>query len=134
MTCCIPVWEQRLVFMEQELLNSNTFLSYEVFSGATLHLVLVAGGARLSCLSYSCPGVSPTLSIHHFNLGISLEQLLQVPAPLPPVSQPISLPTHLAHVVHVHDNMYSAFKLFLHYLYSRKLQESNGSEQCVNSV
>ena len=116
--------EQRLVFMDQQLEDSRPLSGYGIFGGATLHLVLVASGASSVCPSHSCPGMSPTLSISHFTTGLSQEQLSYFShvTPPPPPTQRIPLPAHLAHVVHVHDRVYRGFKLFLQYLYTRKLQ------------
>lgn len=119
--------EQRLIFMEQELEDSKTLMEYEMFGGATLHLVLVAAAMNTASLSYSCPGMSPILSIYHFSTGLSLEQLSYF-TPTTALLQRVPLPAHLTHVVHVHDRVYSGFKLFLRYLYCRKLQYVDKSE------
>ena len=125
--------EQRLVFMEQELDDTKTISSYEIFCGATVHLVLVAGARNTATVRYSCPKMSPTLSISHFNTGLSLEQLSYFPQPAV-LPQHVTLPAHLTHVVHVHDNVYTGFKLFLQYLYSRDLQvDESESLMCSNA-
>ena len=123
----IPLPQQRLIFKQQELPDTCTFRSLQILSGATLHLVLVASEMH-STPSYTCAGVNPTLSIHHFTIGLSSEQLAcftETP-PLqqqitPSQSPPVTLPTHITHLVHAHDTLYSGFTMFLRYLYGRKL-------------
>lgn len=132
----IPMAEQRLVFKEQELLDFRTLGSYEINSGAMLNLVLMKSEVNFTCVNYSCPSMTPTLSLYHFNMGLSLEQLsyFTQATPLTPLPQRVLLPSHLTHVVHIHDSTYSGFKMFLWYLYCRKLQEVDKSECLIAGV
>lgn len=133
----IPVPQQRLVFKQQELPDSSTFRSLQILSGATVHLVLVAAevnSTRPTSTSYTCTDVTPAISIHHFTIGLSSEQLacftetppLQEQAtplqsPVQQLTAPrVSLPSHITHLVHAHDTCYSGFRMFLWSLYGRK--------------
>lgn len=134
----IPVHEQRIVFKQQELQDSSSFVESEVQSGSTLHLVLVMTEAELvdsapvPTTTFRCPNMTPTLSIHHFRVGFSPEQLSHCaslqPTPLQPHPQCTSLPSHLTHIVHVYDVPYSALWSFLRYLHCRALQEGKHRE------
>jgi hypothetical protein len=134
----IPVLQQRLVFKQQELPDNSTFESLQIHSGATLHLVLVASELLTPTPGpcYTCPGLNPMLSIHHFSIGLSAEQLAcfadtpscKQTTPLhqhtSPVQSPphrISLPSHITHLVHAHDTLWNGFWMFLRYIYARNL-------------
>ena len=74
----VPMHEQRLVFKQQELQDVNTFEESEVLSGSTLHLVLVMTEQQdptTMATMFRCPNMTPTLSINHFKVGFSTEQL-----------------------------------------------------------
>lgn len=132
----IPVPEQRLVFKQQELPDLGSFVSLDISAGATLHLVLV--GAEMipaNTVSYTSAGITPTLSIHHFFMGLSPEQLSYLMTPTsPPQSHHVQLPSHITHLVHMHDTLYAGTRMFLGYLYCRKLLQQNRSSQCSDYV
>ena len=122
----IPITEQRVVFKQQDLPDNNTFSSMGVGPAATLHLVLVTSEAH-SPLNYTCPTVTPTLSIHHFLIGLSPDQLsclsdphTATPSPVKQAPQ-VPLPPHITHIVHAHDSLCPGFEIFLRYFYSRNL-------------
>lgn len=132
----IPESEQRLVFKQQELPDSSTFASMQILSGAMLHLVLVTSDPSPAATCYTCAGATPTLSIRHFIIGLSTEQLACIADPLQqqatPLQSPsprrVSLPPHITHLVHAHDTLYSGFKRLLWYLYCRKLRQGDESK------
>lgn len=127
----IPISAQRLLFKQQELTDSSTVASFGLCSGASLHLVLVSSEMNSATVSYTSPKMSPTLSISHFSIGLSQEQCSYFTPTSPPQAHPTTLPSHVAHIVHVHDScagLYQAFGMFLRYLYCRKLQELDKSE------
>lgn len=121
----VPLPQQRLLFMQQELQDERTFQSYPIQPDATLHLVLVTSGANVPAVSYRSPNITPTLSITHVSLGLKLDELLKSSGNTSP-SDVVSLAPHLAHLVHLHDMHYHpGFLLFLEYLYgSRQFLES----------
>ena len=137
----IPVHEQRLVFKQQVLQDASSFGESEVLSGCTVHLVLVTAELQDSAVmgttttTFRCPSMTPTLSIHHFKVGFSTEQLSHFTSlqttPLQPHPHRISLPSHLAHIVHVYDVPYRALWMFLRYLHCRTLQDEGWSWHCA---
>lgn len=113
--------QQRLVFKQQELLDSSTFQSCGIRANATLHLVLAATAVEPGVVNYSCPSFNPILSIHHLYLDLHLELLMErLVSPASP--RHISLSSHLSHVVHFHNGQHGGFLLFLHYLYTGQLK------------
>lgn len=151
----IPVPEQRLIFKQQELPDSNTLTSLQILCGATLSLVLVTSEMHSPTTTpcYTCAGVTPTISIHHFIIGLCREQLaciadikpfLQSPGPMAkciatlqspgPVAR-VALPPHITHIVHTHDSLHSGFRMFLRYLYCRKLPQKDESKpSCITAL
>ena len=127
----IPVSEQRLVFKQQQLQDDCSFLEQEVVPGSTLHLVLAQCDPSAAAHSFRCPNMNPALSIHRFKVGFSTDQLkhclpLQSTSPQTHPHHTISLPAHLAHIVHVDDVPYPAFWTFLRYLHCRTLKYEGG--------
>lgn len=126
----IPLPEQRLIYREQEIADLSSFSSLGITGGATLHLVLNTSEMHTPSLSYICPGMAPTLSTHHFTIGLSSEQQSYFTSPnsSPKQAQRVTLPSHILHLVHVQDIPYPGFRRFLQYLYCRKLQEGHTGE------
>ncbi len=134
----LTIPELRLVFMEQDLPNGSTIQSCGVQEGATIHLVLIASENRGGdTVSFSCPSMSPSLSIYHLQVGLGhFSDAFSLQQHHPPHSSPagshvVPLPSHLAHVVHVYDVQYLAFKIWLTLLYSGKLQQDDGGSKYV---
>ena len=120
----VPILEQRLVFMQNELQNETPINQTGLETGSTLHLVLVAPTGSSQPTSYFSSSVSPSLSVTHFRLGLGLEQLLPVGQSSLHLRPPhLPLPPHLCHIVHMHDVPSPAWKVFVYYLYCRQLSE-----------
>ena len=131
----IPVLQQRLIFQQQEMPDTSTFGSCGVSLGSTLQLILLTLEMTPPAISYLCPAMNPTLSLYHFKIGLGLEQVLGMQlSPQQQQQQCISLPSHITHIVHIHDAHYDGFKLFLRYLYCRKLQQLQPAGECVRSL
>ena len=125
----IPIHEQRLVFKQQELDDGCPLKEYDVIPGSMINLVIsitTEQDSLAGVTTFRCPNMNPALSIHHFKVGFSPEQLAHCSAlqttPLQPRPQRISLPAHLTHIVHVYDVPYSSLWTFLRYLYCRTLK------------
>lgn len=125
----IPIIEQRLVFMQNELHNQSSFRNCGVVAGSTLHLVLVASVLGPQATSYFTSVVNPALSISHFNLGLGLERLVTAP-PSSSLHHPpkVPLPPHITHILHLYDIPSEGFKMFVQFLYSRELDAEGSSE------
>ena len=115
----LRVEQQRLVYRQKELLDSDTLHNCGVELGATLHLVVAGTLVDADRSTYSCVSCYPALSIHHLHLNLHPELLLQQSRPSSPRHTRLAPP--LSHIVHVHEGHYSGFKLFLQYLYSNDL-------------
>lgn len=135
----IPITEQRLIFKQQELPDNVTFSSMQVIPAATLHLVLAASAeANSPIISYTCPTVTPTLSIHHLLIGLSPDQLsclsnphTATPSPVKQAAPRVPLPPHITHIVHAHDSLCPGFEIFLRFLYSRDLDRRGSCSDYV---
>ena len=123
----VPMEQQRLVFKQQVLPDSSTFQSVGILSGAALNLVLDTNSAP--AINYTCPSATPTLSIHHFFIGLNAQQLSYFPQP-PQGATPshVALPPHTTHLVHMHDTQHAGIKMFLQYLYTHKLEGESASK------
>ena len=120
-----PIAEQNLIFEEKPLINSTTLSSCGVNKAALLTLMLVGTSASCAPTAYSTPVINPSLSIAHLSLGLRLDSLVADSAPVSPpdVAQLRTVPSHLCHIVHVHDVPYEAFQMLLVYLYCRDVME-----------
>lgn len=126
----LAINQQRLVFKQQELWDSSTFQSCGIRANATLHLVLAGTVVEPGTESYNCPTFNPALSIHHLHLDLHLEHLMeQVVSPASPYH--ISFPSHLCHMVRIHNGHHGGFFLFLRYLYSKQLQPTSKGPVCI---
>ena len=129
----IAISEQRLVFMQSELQNETEIKQNGIGDGSTVHLTLVAPTTtqQEQDIQYFTSCVSPSLSLAHFRLGLGLEQLLPgggvSPQPRPPR---LPLPPPISHIVHMYDVPFSAWTVFLRYLYCRQLSE--GIRTCLS--
>ena len=122
LTLCITILRQRLLFMQEELLDTNTFQACQIQTGAIIHLVLVTSEIDTQSISYICPAMTPTLSIHHFKMGFGLDQFSDgIQLHSQKSSHPLNLPSHISHIVHVYDAKYTDFRMFLQFIYCRKL-------------
>lgn len=117
----IPVPEQRLVFMNDEIHNPTTISACGIVAGSTVHLVLVVSGTTTHTTSYFTSALNPALSISHLSLKLGLEQLVSTQHT--PLHQPpkVPLPPHIIHIVHVYDVPSDGFWMLLRYLYSGEL-------------
>ena len=123
----IPIPEQRLVFMNNEIHNSSTISACGIVAGSTIHLVLVVSAATTHTTSYFTSALNPALSISHLSLKLGLEQLVSTQRT--PLHQPpkVPLPPHIMHIVHVYDVPSDGFLLLLRYLYSGELARDTSS-------
>lgn len=122
----IPILQQRLVFMQNELHNNLTLHCCGVTAGSTLNLVLIASAVDSAPTTYFTSSISPALSIAHLTLGLGLEQLGGVQRlPLQPAKVP--LPPHITHILHIYDVPSSGFEMFVRFLYCGELAAGDRS-------
>lgn len=119
------VTEQNLIFEEKPLIDSATLSSCGVGRAAVLILMLVGSSSQCTLTTYFTSVLNPSLSISHFSLGLRLDSLVANSAPISPpnLANQRPLPSHLSHIVHVHDVPFEAFQMLLVYLYCRNLME-----------
>ena len=123
----IPVEEQRLVYLNNELVDTVTISDCGVQPGATIHLVLITT-VEPRPPPLALPGPSPWLSIAHLRVELGLErfqQLTSLQAPPTP-----TLPRHTAHILHIYDIPREGFQLFIRLLYTGQV-DSQGVFVCV---
>ncbi len=127
LTQSIPVDEQRLIHLNNELIDTVTIAESGIEQGATIHLVLITT-VEPHTPSLALPGHTPWLSIAHLRLGLGLNQL-EVPSSTQ-VTPHTTLPSHTCHILHIYDIPRAGFELFVRLLYCGNL-ECNGVCVCV---
>ena len=123
-----PISELNLIFQDKALVNSTTLSSCGVSRASSELTLMLLGGSNTTIhttTTFFTSAINPSLSIGHLNLGLRLDSLLMGGAPVAPPNlahrQP--LPSHLLHIVHVHDIPFEGFQMLLIYLYSKDLME-----------
>ena len=124
-----PISELNLIFQDKALINSMTLSSCGVSRVASELTLMLLGASNTTTIhtttTFFTSAINPSLSISHLNLGLRLDSLLMGGAPVAPPTlahrQP--LPSHLAHIVHVHDVPFDGFQMLLVYLYCKNLME-----------
>ena len=123
-----PISELNLIFQDKALINSTTLSSCGVSRALSELTLMLLGGSNTTIhtmTTFFTSAINPSLSISHLNLGLRLDSLLMGGAPVAPPNlahrQP--LPSHLSHIVHVHDVPFEGFQMLLIYLYSKNLME-----------
>ena len=116
----IPVSEQRLVHLNNELPDTATIVSCGIEAGSTIHLVLIATQVNpitVCPLTLLC--TVPSLSISHMRVGLGLENFSQMNTSLAPPTT--VLPTNTGHILHVYDTPREGFELLVKWLYTGQL-------------
>ncbi len=123
-----PISELNLIFQDKALINSTTLSSCGVSRTSSELTLMLLGGSNTTIhttTTFFTSAINPSLSISHLNLGLRLDSLLMGGAPVAPPTlahrQP--LPSHLSHIVHVHDVPFDGFQMLLVYLYCKNLME-----------
>ena len=122
----ILVEEQRLVYLNNELVDMATISDCGVQPGATIHLVLITT-VEPRPPPLALPGPSPWLSIAHLRVELGLEHFQQPTSSQAPPT-PTTLPHHTAHILHIYDIPREGLQLFVRLLYTGQV---DGEGVCV---
>lgn len=123
-----PISELNLIFQGKALVNSTTLSNCGVSRASSELTLMLLGGSNTTIytsMTFFTSVINPALSISHLNLGLRLDSLLMggVPVAPPNLAHRQPLPSHLLHIVHVHDIPFDGFQMLLVYLYSKHLME-----------